>query len=99
MSLGLTLKYLYPEAEFGDFALVDDGSGPELRQFDEAKLGKAPTLSFLRSKEAEAVAFFQTKQDRKDQEQTEIARLQSVDVKDWTDADVKSALQIWIARQ
>lgn len=98
-NLGAVLKYLYPDADLGDYAVSDDGTGCKLMRFDVDKLGPVPTQEQLDAQEAEAVAYFQAKANQRDQDQVEIKRLRALPRKDWTAADVKSAVQIWISRQ
>ncbi len=48
MDYAKRLKYLYPTAVYADFSLVQDKFGTTtLEYFNEAKLGVAPTLSYL----------------------------------------------------
>jgi hypothetical protein len=47
-NLGLILKHLYPNADpLRDYRVQDDGAGPYIAEWDEAKLGPRPTQEEL----------------------------------------------------
>jgi len=47
-NLGLILRHLYPNANpLADYRVQDDGSGPYIAHWDEAKLGPRPTQEEL----------------------------------------------------
>lgn len=49
-NLGQILRHLYPSANpLADFRVQDDGSGPYIAHWDEAKLGPRPTQEELDS--------------------------------------------------
>jgi hypothetical protein len=56
MNLGLILSVLYPNAAQGDYSVQDDGQGPYIKSWDEAKIGPQPDEGALLAAEAGAMA-------------------------------------------
>jgi len=91
----LVLKYLYPAHDRNDYKIAIRDGVESIAHWNENVLGPRPTDEFLATKEAEAVAHFQSIES----DNEELKRLKSLKRSDWTAADVRSAVQIWVSRQ
>jgi hypothetical protein len=98
-NLGLIVQYLYPDANpIRDFCVQDDGSGPRIAKWDEAKLGKQPTENELKTAETDALAASAALAAKSESDRSALDALRSKPRTIWTDADVKLAAQIAISR-
>jgi len=96
------LRYLYPNADdLHDYRLEKNSETGDLfiSVWDEAKLGKQPTIEFIASKEAEALAVRNARWQTQAIDRLEMERLKALPRKDWQAADVKIAVQIWVSRE
>lgn len=98
-NLGSILKHLYPNAEpLVDFVLVDAGSGPAIKFWDEAALGPQPTDKEILAAEEATMRTRQEMAGKIAADAMSIKRLRSTPREKWTDEDFKLATQIILER-
>lgn len=95
------LRYMYGDSsEPVFFNVATDKDGKEyVAKWNSDVLGPQPSDAAIAAKNAEATAAIQAQRNKHQQEQDEVQRLKALPLAKWTDADVKSAVQIWISRQ